>query len=153
MQNQENQECVNKLKEIARTWFAPITGREWTIINYVIEDTFINHVIVSDVLPENWPAVIYATIRGNTAIRVMHCGNLDKIIDLVKAVINNNATLNYISHYSIAKILGLTPKKRLCGYKNGDVLLLFTLNKSLRNAVDVQVAASDLDVYLVTPAE
>ena len=104
-------------------------------------------VIVLNALPVN------AFAGKNATIRVMHCGNLDKIVDLVKAVINNNAAINYISHDSTAKALGLTPNKGLYAYRDGDVLLIFTLNKPLRNTPDIQVTTSDLDVYLVIPVE
>jgi len=144
---QENQECVNKLEGLTRIWFDPITGEANAAPITGREVAFKKQVIILNALPVN------AFAGKNATIRVMHCSNLDKIIDSVKAVINNNAAINYISHDSTAKALGLTPNKGLYAYKDGDVLLIFTLNKPLRNAPDVQVTTSDLDVYLVTPVE
>jgi hypothetical protein len=142
---QENQECVNKLEELTRIWFDPITGESSAAPITGREVAFKNQVVVLNSLPVN------TFTWKNVVIRIMRCGNLDKIIDLVKAVINNNATINFISHESTAKALGLTPNKGLYDYRDGDVLLIFTLNKPLRNAPDVQVTTSDLDVYLAIP--
>ena len=143
----QNQECVNKLEELTHIWFDPITGEASAAPITGREVAFKKQVIVLNALPVN------AFAGKNATIRVMHCGNLDKIIDLVKTVINNNAAINYISHDSTAKALGLTPNKGLYAYKDGDVLLIFTLNKPLRNTPDIQVTTSDLDVYLAIPVE
>jgi len=75
---QEN-ECVNKLEELTRIWFDPITGEASAAPITGREVAFKKQVIVLNALPVN------AFAGKSATIRVMHCGNLDKIIDLVKA--------------------------------------------------------------------
>ena len=147
--NQENtekdpkKECINELNKLTMVWYNPVTW-EWranpTTGNEV---AFRNQVIFLNAFPIN------AFMGKNAVLRVMYCGALKDIEDIMKTVISNNNVINFISHESTAKALGLTPNKSLYSYREGDTIIIVTLNKPLRNVQDMQVTINDLDVYLV----
>jgi len=136
-------ECLNELNKLTMVWYNPVTW-EWranpTTGNEV---AFRNQVIFLNAFPIN------AFMGKNAVLRVMYCGALKDIEDTMKTVISNNNVINFISHESTAKALGLNPNKALYSYREGDVIIIVTLNKPLRNVVDMQVTINDLDVYLV----
>jgi len=136
-------ECLNELNKLSMIWYNPVT---WEYTAFPVtgnEIAFKNQIIFLNAFPIN-------AFMGKSAIlKVMHCGALKDIYDTIKTVINNNNVINFISHESTAKALGLSPNKALYSYREGDVIIIVTLNKPLRNVVDMQVTIDDLDVYLV----
>jgi hypothetical protein len=136
-------ECVNELHKLSMVWYDPVTWEYRAIPVTGKEVAFKNQVIFLNAFPIN------AFMGKNAVLRVMYCGGLKDIQDTIKTVINNNNVINFISHESTAKALGLNPNKALYSYREGDVIIIVTLNKPLRNVVDMQVTADDLDVYLV----
>ena len=136
-------ECLNELHKLTMVWYDPVTWEYRAIPVTGKEVAFKNQVIFLNAFPIN-------AFMGKSAIlKVMHCGALKDIYDTIKTVINNNNVINFISHESTAKALGLNPNKALYSYREGDVIIIVTLNKPLRNVVDMQVTINDLDVYLV----
>ncbi len=136
-------ECVNELHKLSMVWYDPVTWEYRAIPTTGKEVAFKNQIIFLNAFPIN-------AFMGKSAIlKVMHCGALKDIYDTIKTVINNNNIINFISHESTAKALGLNPNKALYSYREGDTIIIVTLNKPLRNVVDMQVTVNDLDVYLV----
>jgi len=136
-------ECLNELHKLSMVWYDPVTWEYRAIPVTGKEVAFKNQIIFLNAFPIN------AFMGKNAVLRVMYCGGLKDIQDAIKTVINNNNVINFISHESTAKALGLNPNKALYSYREGDVIIIVTLNKPLRNVVDMQVTADDLDVYLV----
>jgi len=141
--NQEKKECLNELNKLTMVWYDPVTWEYRAIPVTGKEVAFKNQVIFLNAFPIN------AFMGKNAVLRVMYCGALKDIYDLLKTVINNNNVINFISHESTAKALGLSPNKALYSYREGDIIIIVTLNKPLRNMTDMQVTINDLDVYLV----
>ena len=136
-------ECVNELHKLTMVWYNPVT---WEYTAFPVtgnEVAFRNQIIFLNAFPIN------AFMGKNAVLKVMHCGALKDIQDAIKTVINNNNVINFISHESTAKALGLNPNKALYSYREGDIIIIVTLNKPLRNVQDMQVTINDLDVYLV----
>jgi len=141
--NQEKNECLNELRKLTMVWYNPVTW-EWRSSPVTgNEVAFRNQVIFLNAFPIN------AFMGKNAVLRVMYCGALKDIEDTMKTVISNNNVINFISHESTAKALGLNPNKALYSYREGDIIIIVTLNKPLRNVQDMQVTINDLDVYLV----
>ena len=136
-------ECLNELNKLSMVWYNPVTWEYTASPVRGNEIAFKNQIIFLNAFPIN------AFMGKNAVLRVMHCGALKDIYDTIKTVINNNNVINFISHESTAKALGLNPNKALYSYRDGDVIIIVTLNKPLRNVVDMQVTVNDLDVYLV----
>ena len=136
-------ECINELNKLTMVWYNPVTW-EWRSSPATgNEVAFRNQVIFLNAFPIN------AFMGKNAVLRVMYCGALKDIEDIMKTVISNNNVINFISHESTAKALGLNPNKALYSYREGDTIIIVTLNKPLRNVQDMQVTINDLDVYLV----
>ena len=143
MDKNTKDECLNELNKLAMVWYNPVTW-EWRSSPVTgNEVAFRNQIIFLNAFPIN------AFMGKNAVLRVMHCGALKDIQDAIKTVINNNNVINFISHESTAKALGLNPNKALYSYREGDIIIIVTLNKPLRNVQDMQVTINDLDVYLV----
>ena len=136
-------ECMNELNKLSMVWYNPVTWEYTASPVRGNEIAFKNQIIFLNAFP------ISAFMGKNAVLRVMHCGALKDIYDTIKTVINNNNVINFISHESTAKALGLNPNKALYSYREGDTIIIVTLNKPLRNVVDMQVTINDLDVYLV----
>jgi hypothetical protein len=141
--NDAKNQCINELHKLTMVWYDPVTWEYRAIPTTGKEVAFRNQVIFLNAFPIN------AFMGKNAVLRVMYCGALKDIEDTMKTVINNNNVINFISHESTAKALGLSPNKALYSYREGDVIIIVTLNKPLRNVVDMQVTVNDLDVYLV----
>ena len=136
-------ECLNELNKLSMVWYNPVTWEYTASPVRGNEIAFKNQIIFLNAFP------ISAFMGKNAVLRVMHCGALKDIYDLLKTVINNNNVISFISHESTAKAVGLNPNKALYSYREGDTIIIVTLNKPLRNVVDMQVTVNDLDVYLV----